>query len=87
MYPGDKEWLISLLDLPLATGDSRSVAQSAVGGVITEFNQIDFFGGNIPGSEEKKCWVTVGAAVTNEAFRLWSIDNLWTLPLNVIMVE
>lgn len=87
MYPGDREWLISLMELPLATGSSRTVSQHAVSGHITEFNQIDFYGGKTPAPEDKKCLVTVGAAVTNEAFRLWSINNLWTLPLNVIMVE
>lgn len=87
MYPGNGEWLISLMDLPLATGDSKTVSQNAVDGPITDFNQIGFFGGKPPEPEAEKCLVTVGAAVTNEALRLWSINNLWTLPLNVIMVE
>lgn len=87
MYPENGEWLISLMDLSLATGRSSNVAVDAVFGQNTEFNQIGFYGGKTPGPKDNKCLVSVGAAVTNETLRLWSIKNSWTLPLNVIMVE
>lgn len=53
--------------------------------VKTELNDIQI----VPGSvHQGKCLVRLGCAVTNEQLRRWCIDNkLYTLPLNVIMVE
>lgn len=87
MYSKDKEILVSLLSLSLATGSSSQVHQDAVDGTPTEFNQIELYPDSIPGSDGKKRWARIGAGVTNEQFRLWAIKNGWTLPLNVIMVE
>ena len=35
----------------------------------------------------KHASVRVGAGTTNDQLRRWSIENGWTLPLNVILVE
>lgn len=89
MYSEDSEILVSLLDLTTATGTSSQVHDSAVDGPRTDFNQIELYDMHIlqVGYDSTKCLARIGAGVTNEAFRLWSLKSLWTLPLNVIMVE
>lgn len=87
MYSNDGEILVSLLSLSLATGSSSEVHEDAVDGPRTEFNQIELYKEDVPGTGGKKRLARIGAGVTNEAFRIWAIANGWTLPLNVIMVE
>lgn len=87
MYSNNNEILVSLLSLSLATGSSSEVHEDAVDGPPTEFNRIELYKEDVPGSGGKKRWARIGAGVTNEAFRIWAIENGWTLPLNVIMVE
>lgn len=52
----------------------------------TELNSIDLLPGEVGNPLKRLC--RVGAAVTNEAFRLWAVKRgEWTLPVDVILVE
>lgn len=87
MYSEDSAILISLLDLAVATGTSAEVYADAISGPTTEFNQIELAEQDVPGSNGKKRLARIGAGVTNEAFRIWSIKHGWTVGSNVIAVE
>lgn len=89
MYSADGEIFVSMLDLKTATviPDPMSILPSK-SYPDNEFKVIELDDQDVPGSGGKKRLARVGAAVTNEEFRRWSIaGNAWTLPLNVVMVE
>lgn len=87
MYPDNGDILVSLLSLEIATGSSAEITADAVDGTPTDFNQIEMPKTFTAASDSDKMLVRVGAAVSNEAFRRWSLKSGWSLPINVIMVE
>jgi hypothetical protein len=89
MYSADGEIFVSMLDLKTATTipDPSSIlpSKSYPG---NDFKVIELAEEDVPESGGKKRLARIGAAVTNEEFRRWSIaGDHWTLPLNVVMVE
>ncbi|KAL7270660.1 hypothetical protein RUND412_006626 [Rhizina undulata] len=88
MYSQDSHIFISLLDLANATA-VPSILPNKQPPIdpANEFKRIELAPEDVAGSNGKKRLVRLGAAVTNEEFRQWSIASGWTLPLNVIMVE
>ncbi|RPB07378.1 FAD-binding domain-containing protein [Morchella conica CCBAS932] len=87
MYSDNGDMLVSLLSLEIATGSSAEVTADAIDGKPTDFNQIEIPKTFTAASDGDKMLVRVGAAVSNEAFRRWSLKSGWSLPINVIMVE
>lgn len=83
LFSSDGQLLVSLIPLATATGSSADV-ESSVCGPPTDFNQIEI---QPAGDNPDVRLLRVGAGVTNEAFRIWAIENGWTLPANVIVVE
>ena len=87
-FSEDNEILVSLLGLkevnnipnPLATGPTHNANGN-------ELMSIDILEKPSFSTSGKDC-VRVGAAVTNEAFRRWAIqNNKCALPMDVILVE
>lgn len=89
LFSQDGEVFVSMLDLKTANAvpDPASILPNAASNAVNEFKQVELATTTVEGSGGKKRLARVGAAVTNEEMRRWSIANLWTLPLNVIMVE
>lgn len=87
MYSDTGDILVSLLDLDIAMGSSGVITADAIDGKKTDFNQIEIPPTFTESSDCDKMLVRVGAAVSNEALRRWSLKNGWSLPINVIMVE
>ncbi|KAI5839635.1 hypothetical protein DFP73DRAFT_205107 [Morchella snyderi] len=87
MYSDTGDILVSLLDLDIAMGSSGVITADAIDGKKTDFNQIEIPPTFAASSDCDKILVRVGAAVSNEALRRWSLKNGWSLPINVIMVE
>ncbi|PWW76071.1 hypothetical protein C7212DRAFT_194991, partial [Tuber magnatum] len=89
MYSQDGEIFLSMLDLETATTipDPSSILPSKdYRG--NEFKGIELETQDVPGTGGKKRLARIGAAVTNEDFRRWAIaNNVWTVSLNVVMVE
>lgn len=83
LFSSDGQLLVSLIPLATATGTSADV-EASVNGPPTDFNQIEL---QPAGDDPNVRLVRVGAGVSNEAFRIWAIENGWTLPANVIVVE
>lgn len=83
LFSSDGQILVSLIPLATATGTSDDV-EASVYGPPTDFNQIEL---QPAGDDPDVRLVRVGAGVSNEAFRIWAIENGWTLPANVIVVE
>ncbi|RPA80545.1 FAD-binding domain-containing protein [Ascobolus immersus RN42] len=89
MYSADGEIFVSMLDLKTATAvpDASSILPSKQH-PDNEFKVIELAEEDVSGSGGKKRLARIGAAVTNEEFRRWSVaGDHWTLPLNVVMVE
>lgn len=87
LYSEDSEILVSLIELSVAVSSSAVIHENAVNAPPTDFNQIKLDSEDVPGSDGKKRYARIGAGVTNEAFRIWSMNNGWTLGSNVIPVE
>jgi len=86
-FSQDEQILVSFVNLVRATTlpDPSSLYPGDYSGTnVPELKTIELKEQTAPG----KILCRVGAAVTNEDFRRWSIEgNAWTLPCNVIMVE
>ena len=80
--------LVSLIDLKTVNEIPNPLALGVESGVIdNELASIDKLEAPSFNASGKDC-VRVGAAVTNEAFRRWSINNnVYALPVDVILVE
>ncbi|KAL7266367.1 hypothetical protein RUND412_011088 [Rhizina undulata] len=89
MFSEDDQIFVSMLNVKTATfvPDPSSLIPNSADNASNEFKQIELATEDIAGYEGKKRLARVGASVTNEEFRRWAINNGWTLPLNVIMVE
>ena len=82
------EIFISLLPYVQVTNlpDPTSIRPTGQVDKPTELNDILLLPAQEGNSSTRLC--RVGVAVTNEAFRLWAVNNNeWTLPVDVILVE
>ncbi|KAI5792562.1 hypothetical protein DFH27DRAFT_485502 [Peziza echinospora] len=89
MYSADNEVLVSMLDIETVTTipDPTSLEKTAEF-PGNELKVIELEPTDVPGSGGKKRLVRIGAAVTNEELRRWSVANdAWSMAVNVIMVE
>jgi len=86
-FSQDNEILVSFVDLELVTTlpDPSSLLPGHYSGAnVPELKTIELKEQTAP--NKRLC--RIGAAVTNEEFRYWSVaGNAWALPCNVIMVE
>jgi len=76
-----------MLDLKTATNvpDSASILPDKASNLSNEFKTIQVQG---PARYADKALVRIGAAVTNEELRRWSVrGDAWALSLNTIIVE
>ncbi|KAI5776549.1 hypothetical protein EDC01DRAFT_720032 [Geopyxis carbonaria] len=89
LFSEDNEIFVSMLDLKTANAvpDPSSILPDDPSTASNEFKVIQLADSDVAGQEGKKRVARIGAAVTNEELRRWSIRSGWTLPLNVIMVE
>jgi FAD/FMN-containing dehydrogenase len=88
LFSEDDEILVSMLDVAVAESvpDPTSLLPEAASNESNEFKVIQLNDTDITGSDGSKRLVRVGAAVTNEELRRWSIaGNAWTLPYNTIV--
>lgn len=87
LFSEDDEVLISMLDLKTATNvpDSGSILPDKASNLSNEFKTIQV---QEPAGYADKTLVRIGAAVTNEELRRWSVrGDAWALSLNTIIVE
>lgn len=90
LFSENDEVFVSMLDLKTANTvpDPSSILPNSPSNANNEFKQIEMAPADVPGSGGLKRLVRIGAAVTNEELRRWSIKgDAWTLPMNVVMVE
>jgi FAD/FMN-containing dehydrogenase len=88
LFSEDDEILVSMLDVAVAESvpDPSSLLPEDPSIKSNDFKVIQLDDTDVAGSNGSKRLVRVGAAVTNEELRRWSIaGNAWTLPYNTIV--
>lgn len=88
VFADDNEILVSMINLKQATElpDPHVILPNAASNLTNELKTIELVAE--PESGAKTALVRVGAAVTTEEFRRWSVGTeKWTLPSDVILGE